>query len=479
MSNVHARRRAVALLVLAVLVGIAAAVLLLRGPQATRPAARPVPPGRGPGLRDDPLRYRATQRAAFEQVAADGLSHVLFAKSPGGALATAARVDRFRALVRRAAGDGSVVDADTLEAIVFLESAGRADAIAGDDLHNAAGLTQILAQTATGLLGMHVDVRASARLARGIARGHKVAARRAARRRVDERFDPRKALAATVRYLRFARSQLGGRADLAVESYHMGVGNLQRALRAYGAGDVPYAQLFFDSTPLRHPEAWRVLAALGDDSSTYLWRVRAAERIMRLYRGDRARLAHEQDLQTQKASAENLLHPPDDTPTFGDPFAVGRARADGTLLGLPTLRLAAEGIRIDPHLGELARKLKQAPALYRALRPEALATLEYIGNGVRAIAGDRGALRLTSAVRDRQYQQLLVLSDIEATQHFSLHTTGWAFDIARDYATRAQALAFQFLLDRLTALNVIAWVREPGAIHVTAGPRAAVLTRTG
>jgi hypothetical protein len=33
--------------------------------------------------------------------------------------------------------------------------------------------------------------------------------------------------------------------------------------------------------------------------------------------------------------------------------------------------------------------------------------------------------------------------------------------------SKRQALAFQFVLDRLQVLNVIAWVREPGAIHVT------------
>jgi len=56
----------------------------------------------------------------------------------------------------------------------------------------------------------------------------------------------------------------------------------------------------------------------------------------------------------------------------------------------------------------------------------------------------------------------------EATRNYSLHTTGWAFDLARDYRSRRQALAFQFVLDRLQVLNAIAWVREPGAIHVTA-----------
>ena len=58
-------------------------------------------------------------------------------------------------------------------------------------------------------------------------------------------------------------------------------------------------------------------------------------------------------------------------------------------------------------------------------------------------------------------------SNIEATRNYSLHTTGWAFDVLRRYSSRQQALAFQFVLDRLTALNLIAWVREPAAIHVT------------
>ncbi|HEV2813673.1 MAG TPA: hypothetical protein VGW10_10505, partial [Solirubrobacteraceae bacterium] len=56
-----------------------------------------------------------------------------------------------------------------------------------------------------------------------------------------------------------------------------------------------------------------------------------------------------------------------------------------------------------------------------------------------------------------------------------LHTTGWAFDIRREYASARQARAFQFLLDRLTALDLIAWVREPAAIHVTVGGDAKAL----
>jgi hypothetical protein len=198
--------------------------------------------------------------------------------------------------------------------------------------------------------------------------------------------------------------------------------------------------------------------------------VLAAARIMREYRRDPAALAREAQLQTQKGSAEDLLRPPDATPFYADPFALGRDRADGALRALPRLQLAGDGVRIDPQMGELARRVSQSPGLYRALRPEALRTLRYIGNAVRAIAGDAGALRLTSTVRDAQYQRVLAARNIEATHNFSQHTTGYAFDIARDYVSRRQALAFQFVLDRLQVLNVIAWVREPGAIHITAGP---------
>ena len=118
-------------------------------------------------------------------------------------------------------------------------------------------------------------------------------------------------------------------------------------------------------------------------------------------------------------------------------------------------------------MGELAQRVGAPPALYRGLRPEALAMALYIGAQVREFAGGEGPLRVTSTVRDEAYQQQLMRRNREATRNYSLHTTGWAFDIARDYASRRQALAFQFVLDRLQVLNAIAWVREPGAIHVT------------
>jgi hypothetical protein len=383
-------------------------------------------------------------------------------------VASATRTARWRPLIDRVARRHRL-SPDILEAIVFLESAGRADARASDDLRSAVGLTQILAETGQNLLGMTIDVSASERLTRGILRGHRVRRREAMRRRVDERFDPAKALEATARYLDFAKRRLG-RDDLAVVAYHMGVGNLQQALAAYGKPSVPYAQLYFDSSPLRHATAWRKLASLGDDSSSYLWRVFAARDIMRLYHRSPQALAHEAVLQSHKASAEEVLHPPESTPVYGDPFAVGRARASGELRALPENGLKAYGLRIDPSMGALAGRIKQSPLLYRALRPQALAVLEAIGADTRAIARS-APLIITSTVRDERYQRVLRATDREATGAYSLHTTGFAFDIARDYRSRAQALAFQFVLDRLAALGLIAWIREPQAIHVTVASR--------
>src|SRR6188472_1496104 len=451
------RRRLAAVIVVALAAGVVGSVLLTRGHDRGGAAAGAVVP--------DPLApYEPSRRAELERRAAAGLAHVLYAKSPGGARATAERTARWRPLVDAVAARHGL-DAATLEAIVFLESAGRPDAQASRNLEGAAGLTQIVAETGRDLLGMRIDVAASKRLTKGIARGRHVAARERRRRVVDERFDPRKALEATARYLVLARRTLG-RDDLAVESYHMGFGNLQRALRAYGRSDVPYAQLYFDVSPVRHARAAAILAALGDDSATYLWRVRAAQEIMRRFRADPDALAILADEQTAKASAEEVLHPEDDTPAFADPDAVRAAREDGALAALDPDGLRENGLRIDPRMGELAHRVGADAELYRALRPRALAMLEAIGAAVERIAGT-APLTVTSTVRDERYQDVLRTRNREATLGFSLHTTGWAFDVARAYRSRRQARAFQFVLDRLTALNEIAWVREPGAIHVT------------
>lgn len=420
---------------------------------------------------EDPFAYEPARRTDFERRATAGFAHVLYDKSPGGAEATAARVERLRPLVDREARR-SGVDADMLEALVFLESAGRPEAVAGNDLESAAGLTQILAGTGAGLLNMRVDVPSSARLTRAIRsarrRGDRGRARRleARRRRVDERFNPRKALAGTGRYLRFARGRLG-RVDLAFVGYHMGVGNLQRALDLHGAGRIPYAKLYFDSTPTSHRRAFVFFSTLGDGSPDYLWRLMAAREVMRLHREDPDELARRAELQTAKATAEEVLHPPDRSEVFRSAGDLEDAYADGDLRPFSG-DLSGTGLVRDRRMGELAKRLDQKAELYQGLRPGAYALAVYMARLTREASRSRAPLTVTSTVRDSEYQGLLVGSNREATPNYSLHTTGWSFDVARRYRSRRQAMGFQFALDRLQALNLIAWAREPGAIHVTA-----------
>jgi hypothetical protein len=299
----------------------------------------------------DPLAFDPSRTEAYGRAAAFGLSHVLFAKSPGGVTAAARRTARFRSLVEKAVA-GSGLDADIVEAIVFLESAGRPEVIAGDDPADAAGLTQILAETAQNLLGMHVNLTASRRLTHSIAAAERTGDRaalqrlRAERRQVDGRFDPAQAIAGTVRYLELAERRFG-RDDLAVVSYHMGIGNLEGVLRAYvgdptgnirtivGQRDLSWARVYFDSSPTRPRGAWLKLIALGDDSQTYYWRVLAAREIMRLYRTDPAELDRFARLQGHGPSAEDVLHPPESTKRFATPDALARAWKGHDLRRLP------------------------------------------------------------------------------------------------------------------------------------------------
>jgi hypothetical protein len=428
----------------------------------------------------DPFAWNAAREDDLVARGTAGHSHVLYDKSPDGVAATARRVERWRPRVERAAARAGV-DPNLVEGMVYLESAGRPEVTASDDLEGAVGLTQILAETGSGLLGMHVDVAESRRLTRKLRRAERagdldrIDALRARRRRADERFDPAKSLAATGRYLRTANDKFG-REDLAVESYHMGMGNLETALAAYGADDPSYAQLYFDATPDRHPRTQRILAGLGDDSATYLWRVLAAAEIMRLHREDPAELARLAELQTAKGSAEEVLHPNDETTTYADPGALEAAYDAGELRPFPNSPKAL-GLRRDRRMGELARKVDAKPSLYRGLRPEAYALAAYLGARVRAIAHTEAPLIVTSTVRDQRYQDELVRRNIQATSAYSLHTTGYAFDVERRYRNRAQAVAFQFMLDRLQSLNLIAWVREPDAIHITVSGDARRLER--
>src|SRR5688572_515850 len=197
--------------------------------------------------------------------------------SPGGVVASARRTIQWRDRIEAAAGRHGV-DPATLEALIFLESAGRPNVIAGPTPESAAGLAQILPSTATDLLGMSVDLAQSIEITERISRSRspgqtdRLEAQRAA---IDQRFDPEAALDGAARYLEIAQERFGGE-DFAVVSYHMGIGNLESVIEAYGGDPGSYAQLYFDSGIDSHRAAYEQLIGFGDESADYLWKVLAS-----------------------------------------------------------------------------------------------------------------------------------------------------------------------------------------------------------
>ena len=447
----------------------AAAILLVAGITSVLSGGRvqaPPPATSAAGATGGTLfAYDPSRAADYLSRATAGNAHVLFSKSPGGALATAARVAAFRPMIDRATA-GTGIDPALLEGLVFVESAGRPQVIAGSDPADAAGLTQILAQTGQSLLGMHINLARSRALTAQIAavqsgarRGNLSAlfARRAA---VDGRFDPATELAATVRYLQLADRRFG-RQDLAFESYHMGIGNLQQVLGDYDGGrPAPYVQVYFDSTPARHPAAFNLLAGFGDDSELYYWRILGAVQIMHLYRTDRAALARLTGLQDADDAGASVLHPPRVAHPFSDPAAVAAAYQHQALIPLPS-NLAQLGIQVGSGMGAGAGRVDAPVSLYRGLRPVAVRLLIELAAQVRALSRTSAGLRLVSTVADDRYQRQ-VLGGV-----YPPAATGYSFAIERTYASPAQAEAFQAVLDRLQSLNLIAWAREPTEIQVT------------
>ena len=388
-----------------------------------------------------------------------------------------------RALAPAGRGRGRAragVDPDLLEGLVFLESAGREDAMAGDT-EGAVGLTQILAETGPEPARDAGRRRAQPRLTRRIERAFRRGRHRRGRRRCGRSAAGRRAL---------RPGQGAGRHRALPDDRARGAGPRGPRVRLLPHGDreppgraaAPTARSGRPtpgSTSTRRRTATPTCSASSPRSATTRRTTCGSSarpaRSCACTREDPGELARLQALQTAKNSAEEVLHPP------GDDAAL---RAPGGAAG-------GVGRRRDPRVPERARAHRAG-----ARRPRMGELAQRVGAGPGSTAGcgpRRSRWRSTSARRrastpagrdrwssprrcaTRSTSASSLRRNREATRNYSLHTTGWAFDIARDYASKRQALAFQFVLDRLQVLDVIAWVREPGAIHITAASDAEAL----
>ena len=361
--------------------------------------------------------------------------------------------------------------------------------IAGPTPESASGLGQILPSTATDLLGMSVDLPQSIELTRRISNSdspgetEQLQQQRAA---IDQRFDPEAAIEGAATYLDIARKRFGD-LQLAIASYHMGIGNLESVLRAYAHApdDVPigdlvsgdhlsYPEVFFNSGPDSHRKAYELLSGFGDESSQYLWKILASRSRSSTCTATTASASQETaTLATNKASMEEVFHPENETEVFQTPDDISNALDDGDLVPLPDE--PALGWEPNKDIGELADQLDQSPELYRALRPEALATLTYLAGLVREQSGAATPLQVTARCATAPTRTSSCSRTSRRPPEYSLHTTGWAFDIRRDYESKKQARSFQYQLDHLRSIGLLDYAVEPGAIHVTVSDMGAEL----
>ena len=440
------------LVLLAVVVLAAVAVIAALRRDTGRPPLVPAP---APTTTRSPTRPGARTRSPPPPRAATRTSST---PSRRAARARAPRASRATGRSSRPPPQTAGIEPDTLEAIVLLESAGRPDAAADPQLEGAVGLTQILAETGRNLLGMRVDPAGARRIGRSLrarrARGRQRADRPAARApaRVDERFDPPKALAATARYLRH-RARASSAATTSRSSATTWASATSRARCATTARTTSPTR-GCTSTPrrLRHAEAYRRLAALGDDSATYLWRVDGGARdhapVPRRPRRARPRLAR---CRPPRTPPRRCCTRGDETEQFADPVAAARRlRRRGRIVALPRARLArARRARSTARMGELAARLAQRTSLYRgAARAGARAARLHR----RRREGDlrhRAARRHEHACATRATSALLLRTQPRGDAELLAAHDRLGVRHPAHVRSRAQALAFQFLLDRL------------------------------
>ena len=395
-SSVHARRRIAAMALAHACSARRSSSALDRRGGGARPAERAGPERRRRRGHGQAVRLRRRRSApTTRRGAALGLSHVLYAKSPGGVVASAAAhralapdrstaSPRATARPRHARGDRlarSRPGAPTRAPSDDLRSAVGPDPDPGRDRPEPA---------------RHADRRQGLRApdARHPARPPACAgARRCAGASTSASIRPRRSRR-PARYLDFAKGKLG-RDDLAVVSYHMGVGNLQQALTALRPGHRPLRPALLRLEPAA-PRGGVAQARLAGRRLLDLpvAGARRARDHAPVPQATPRRSQREAVLQSHKASAEEVLHPRRAHDGVRRPLR-DRPRAGVRRRCARSTRRSSRptGCGSTRSMGELARRIKQSPRLYRALRPQALAMLEAIGAATQAIARTAAAGR--------------------------------------------------------------------------------------
>ena len=98
-----------------------------------------------------------------------------------------------------------------------------------------------------------------------------------------------------------------------------------------------------------------------------------------------------------------------------------------------------------------------------------------LASRVYELSGEERPLAVTRATYDEEVAvTLLARPGRPPRMPCGVHATGFGFDIRRRYGSGEQAAAFQWTLERLETLGLIAWARGRSVIHLVVSPRADV-----
>ena len=332
---------------------------------------------------------------------------------------------------------------------MLLESAGRPDATASNDPRGAVGLTQILAETGQNLLKMRVDPARSRRPDAADRAAPSAGARPSAWPSACARSAAASTSATTrprrwpppARYLTFAKRPARPRRPRGRQLPHGRRQPAERASTAFGGGeDTPVRRALLRLEPAA---ARQGVGHARRRSATTPRRTCGASRRRRTSCAATAttpaRSSGARRAMTAKNSAEEVLHPRGRRPRSSPSPRRSRPRCDSRR---PARRCAArelraEGIRIDPQHGRAGA----APEAAQVALPRRCSPTRSRCSSTSPAARRRSARPSRSCSRARcatsATSALLTRRNIEATHGYSLHTTGWAFDIERTYRSRA------------------------------------------
>ncbi len=244
-------------------------------------------------------------------------------------------------------------------------------------------------------------------------------------------------------------------------------------IQRYG---ITYGKLYFGSTPYKNPGTYAMYRQImqEDWGANYPWKVRCAQRLLKLYRTNRfafETLARDNKFRGNRAKYRMWTFYRENDMKFATLDDLKSKIKSGELVVIPQdpekygFKLRIEGS------GMIAELDKANVKNYIATRKETAGALLWISQELKKLRASNGfLLDVTSVSRTEEYQKKLTKKNTTATKELSFHVLARAFDIAKNALTADQQRDLLFILDELDSTGMISWIPENNAYHIVVAP---------